>query len=204
MTRQNNWFADRMFTEPLIIQELQGVSDRLDLRNSRFMDEPGNQVKGLHNLEHFSYLKKWVLEIATEVFERVYSFDMTKLRPEMTSMWLNKNPKGAFHPPHYHANNTLSGVYFPEGDGEDFAKLNFLRPRALQLLPEGAIKEWTEANSYEWHCKARKDTLCLFPSYINHYVDTNYNEQERLSIAFDILIRGEYTDKGDGVTKHTI
>ena len=46
--------------------------------------------------------------------------------------------------------------------------------------------------------------VCIFPGYLNHYVDSNYNEKERLSIAFDFLIRGEYSDKGDGVTKHTI
>tara|TARA_Y100001937_G_scaffold90294_1_gene122168 strand:+ start:1207 stop:1836 length:630 start_codon:yes stop_codon:yes gene_type:complete len=203
-TYSNNWHCDRMFTEFIVVQELQGLSDRLNIRNSKYMNIPGNQVKGLHNDEYFLSLKHWSTQIANEVFERVYNYDMTNLDVEMTSMWLNKNPKGAFHTPHYHANNMLSGVYFPEGDGEDFAQLCFMRPHNMQLLPESAIKSWNSFNAYEWHCKVKKDILVLFPSYLNHYVDSNYNEKERLSIAFDFLIRGEYSDKGDGVTKHTI
>ena len=199
----SDWFTTRMFAEPLFYKDF-GLIGGLDIRNSKYMQEPGNQVKNIHNDDYFAGLKKRLIDWSYEIFDKAYGYDMTDLKVEMTSMWLNKTPKGVFHPPHHHANNILSGVFFPEGDGEDFVHLNFMRPVTMQLYPESKIKNETEFNQYQYYMKCKQGYACMFPSYINHYVDTNHNNRERLSIAFDILIRGVYSDTKDGVTKHTI
>ena len=51
----------------------------------------------------------------------------------------------------------------------------------------------TESNQYNaetWWKPAVEKRLYLFPSWLNHYVDPNLNQQERISISFNTVEAG--------------
>ncbi|MFT4053081.1 MAG: tetratricopeptide repeat protein [Novosphingobium sp.] len=80
--------------------------------------------------------------------------------------------------PHIHAPNWLSGVYYPEFEGEDGAF-------AIGLLPEELGGGGTPVTY-----RPRAGRMILFPSYLWHATLPFVGEKERISFAFDLVPRG--------------
>lgn len=111
----------------------------------------------------------------------------------LTGMWATWLRKGEHHPPHTHANNFWSGVYYLRCDAPACARLTFTHPNpaARVLLPRMA--ELTMANATSWSVEAEPGTLLLFPSWLEHHVEA-VPEGERISIAFNAMLTGDLLD----------
>ena len=108
---------------------------------------------------------------------------------EMTGMWANKLVKGEVHPPHNHSNNILSGVYYLEGG----SPIQFFdpRPQANILRPRNE-PTWENATMVQFD--AVTGMGYIFPSWLQHWVPPT--GEERISISWNILVRGHYGEKG--------
>lgn len=139
--------------------------------------------KTLHRRAEFAELVACVDSLATRVlrFLRV-GYDAF----EITGCWANILAPGAVHPTHAHPNNFLSGVYYlrthPGADA-----INFHDPRAQTAIIRPPVVELTAENTDQVVVSVRNGTLLIFPSYLQHSVDTNRSEQERVSISFNIM-----------------
>ncbi|MFD2137552.1 putative 2OG-Fe(II) oxygenase [Novosphingobium resinovorum] len=80
--------------------------------------------------------------------------------------------------PHIHAPNWLSGVYYPEFEGEDGAF-------AIGLLPEELGGGGTPVTY-----PPRAGRMILFPSYMWHATLPFGGDKERISFAFDLVPKG--------------
>ncbi len=105
---------------------------------------------------------------------------------EITACWATVLAKGATHKVHSHPNNFLSGVYYVRTQsGSD--TINFHDPRGQARVIRPPVVELTEENTDQVVVRVTKGTLLMFPSYLEHSVDTNVSTGERISISFNIM-----------------
>ena len=105
---------------------------------------------------------------------------------EITGCWANVLAKGAAHKAHSHPNNFLSGVYYLRTHpGTD--TINFHDPRTQTGIIRPPVTELTSENTDQVVVKVKNGSLLVFPSYLQHSVDANMSDEERISISFNVM-----------------
>jgi uncharacterized protein (TIGR02466 family) len=107
-------------------------------------------------------------------------------RCEITGCWATVLAHGAAHKLHSHPNNYLSGVYYVcTRPGAD--TINFHDPRRQTGVIRPPVVELTAENTDQVVIKVHDGTLLLFPSYLEHSVDANTSDEERVSVSFNVM-----------------
>ena len=117
-------------------------------------------------------------------------FDMINLETtRLGVVWANVNSKYSYHEQHIHPNSFLSGVYYvkvPKNSGQ----INFIDPknsmRSLELEPD-RTKQLTDPLRRQIDVTPEDGLLLLFPSWLSHEVQQNTTDDERISIAFNLI-----------------
>jgi len=105
---------------------------------------------------------------------------------EITGCWATVLAKSAAHKVHSHPNNFLSGVYYVRTrTGTD--TINFHDPRNQTSIIRPPVVELTAENTDQVVVTVKNGTLLIFPAYLQHSVDANMSEEERISISFNIM-----------------
>jgi uncharacterized protein (TIGR02466 family) len=127
----------------------------------------------------------------------------TKVEPYITQSWVQFNEKGNHHHTHTHPNSYLSGVLYVNTDSYD--AINFESPFKPQIIvyPEGKEPDKETKATATGHYDgfpvcSRK--LILFPSYLPHSVSMKQGDALRISIAFNVFVRGQIGKEG-GLTE---
>lgn len=107
----------------------------------------------------------------------------------ITGMWANWLRAPEMHPPHHHANNFWSGVYWVRVDSAAGAPITFSTPNAASRVLFPNVRELTMINAPSWSLPAVPGTLTLFPSWLTHHVPP-VPDGERISVAFNVMPRG--------------
>ena len=144
----------------------------------------------LHELEEFRDLISCINNAVKSVlrFLRV-GYDAF----EITGCWANVLARGAAHKAHSHPNNFLSGVYYLRTHpGTD--TINFHDPRNQTGIIRPPVVELTADNIDQVVGRVKNGTLLIFPSYLQHSVDANMSEDERISISFNLMF-SSFTEK---------
>ena len=107
----------------------------------------------------------------------------------LTDMWSNILKPQETHAPHTHSNNFVSGVYYLQTTNNSPA-INFLDPRGQTCVLQPQQKEYTKYNSTRYFMPAMVNRMILFPSWLQHYVPVNDSNEDRISIAFNCMLKG--------------
>ena len=111
----------------------------------------------------------------------------------LSSMWYNVNKQHEDHPPHTHSNALLSGVYYPPFEGVDHSPIEFIDTRNRCAIAP-SVKAYNVQNSDSWQYNVVPNSILLFPAWLQHWVPVNQNTQPRISISFNIMIKGRAGD----------
>jgi uncharacterized protein (TIGR02466 family) len=157
-----------------------------DMRRGLPPLEPGcgwQSGQALHEREDFRELVACVHRGSTSIlrFLRI-GYDAL----EITACWATVLAKGGAHRIHSHPNNFLSGVYYVRTQpGAD--SINFHDPRRQTGVIRPPVVELTAENTDQVVVKVRNGTLLMFPSFLEHSVDANTSEEERVSVSFNVM-----------------
>ena len=101
---------------------------------------------------------------------------------KITQSWVNYTEPGQWHHKHAHPNSYISGVFYPQANRET-DKIYFYRDgfQMIKLPPQ----EWNVWNSESWWFQIGTGDLVLFPSNLQHMVETVKGEQTRISLSFN-------------------
>ena len=145
----------------------------------------GQSVHTLHQLKTFRPLTLKVLEASKIYFDNMnYIYDDFVI----TGMWSNILRKGEYFKPHTHSNNILSGVFYTKSDMAAAIQFTDPRPQVGVFYPD--VKEWTKSNSSLWYFPSTQNRMILFPSWLQHHVPVNESNNDRISIAFNVMLKG--------------
>mgnify|MGYP003140552675 FL=1 len=182
----NYKFKTACFKTPIFYDIYTGVSDKINIKETKYYKSKKTQIIGLQKEKIFKPLinriKESTLDISKNVFKihKPYTVDVV-------SLWLNIQAQNTDHTSHIHQNTFLSGVFFLENTK---LPLCFLRPQPIPVLP--IVDEYNEFNSNQLFHHGFKDSIVFFPSYLYHFVSVNNEKKNRLTMAFDIILRGQY------------
>jgi len=186
-----------MFITPVFTTELQNnynLEQKLyDLQKQDKVGSPKSNIKGWHSKEDL-FLHEGFKEITQDImFQAQECFNALsverKYGPEMTGLWGMINPPGARNTVHTHPLNFLSGVYYlkvPKNSGN----LVFIEPRPqAEVLdpPKNQDLSVHFAHSVQW--EAKENNLIFFPSWLQHEVQQNNSNQDRIILSFNIRWR---------------
>jgi uncharacterized protein (TIGR02466 family) len=143
-------------------------------------------VQSLHELDDFRDFVSSVDRVVPGIlrFLRI-GYD----RYQVTACWATVLASGAAHKMHQHPNNFLSGVYYVRTHpGAD--TINFHDPRNQTGIIRPPVVELTAENTDQVVVNVKNGALLIFPAYLQHSVDANQSEQERVSVSFNIMFSG--------------
>src|SRR5210317_1804161 len=132
-------------------------------------------------------LKKQILNFVNDHTKNVLAVDTKKVTPYITQSWLNFTNVNEFHHLHNHINSYLSGVFYIKAKkGVD--KIFFEKDMNYLLHPE--FTEFNINNSDNWWLPVETGEIILFSSKLKHYVEKVEKTDERISLAFNVFLKG--------------
>ena len=152
-------------------------------------------VNGWHSPTdmHLKPEYKMLVDLLHQAQHFIYNDELLDNEPFLGNMWANINPPGGYNRAHTHPNSLWSGVYYvkaPVNSGhlkveDPKPSINISRPRRKQgQLPKHL---WNEV-----HFEPIAGRLIMFPSWLNHCVDTNQSNDIRISVSFNFLQKGMF------------
>jgi len=122
-----------------------------------------------------------------------YLFDVLqcekKINPYITQSWLNYTEQNQFHHEHSHPNSYISGVYYINANKE-IDNITFLKPNDYATIVPSIVK-YNTFNSSSWTLDVETQDIILFPSFLPHKVGTKKENNKRISLAFNVFLKGE-------------
>ena len=119
------------------------------------------------------------------------------IKPYITQSWLNYTEETQHHHNHAHPNSLVSGVLYLNSDPE-FDKIVFIKNVYNGIKP--SPKEYNLWNSDSWYVPVKTGDILLFPSSLTHMVESKKGSNTRVSLAFNVFIKGEIGE-GKKLTK---
>ena len=110
------------------------------------------------------------------------------IKPYITQSWLNYTEETQHHHNHAHPNSLVSGVLYLNSDPE-FDKIIFIKNVYHGIKP--LTKEYNLWNSDSWYVPVKTGDILMFPSSLTHMVESKKGSNTRVSLAFNVFIKGE-------------
>lgn len=190
---------DNIFNTPIFYDTLNYKSKDLEDFCSRLYgmsdgrkksNKLGWQSEDVQNEEELQNL----IILINEKLKQIHSYSNLKNNCKLVvdNIWININSKYSYNDKHIHFKSFYSGVYYlqvPENSGN----IQFTNPSNLQRIfievYKNYIQNFNGFTAQNWVFKPQKDLLLLFPSWIEHSVNQNLSNENRISIAFNTTIK---------------
>ena len=104
---------------------------------------------------------------------------------KITGMWAIINKKNASNSMHIHSNNYISAAYYVKAP-KNCGDIVFYDPRFATTYRYPKISKTNKLNSNIVSFQPKEGMLVLFPSYLQHSVNVNKTDKERIVISFNI------------------
>ena len=138
------------------------------------------------NHKSFKNLKEDLDLRVQDYFDKIIC-PANNITPYITQSWLNYTETNQYHHKHTHPNSLVSGVFYINCH-EEHDKIKFFNDRYQTIKPE--IKEYNFWNSESWWFSVKTGDVILFPSSLTHMVETKQGDNTRISLAFNVFIKG--------------
>ena len=192
----------QLFPEPVYFSNIERAWTKKELKlikghkNKASFKNKGNTVSDdTYVLNHptLKNLKKDLYKKVIDYFNEIVCTG-NSITPYITQSWLNYTETDQYHHRHSHPNSYLSGVFYINAD-KKVDKIRFYKlgtatgsggPWPLQLN----IKKFNVFNARSWWYTVQSGDLVLFPSSLIHGVDTKEGDNTRISLAFNVFLKG--------------
>ena len=183
-----------IFPTPIYISKLDRELTPLELKfvdksKKDFYKNDGNITSNnnyILNEKPFANIKKELDLRVQDYFDKVIS-PANSITPYITQSWLNYTEKNQFHHKHAHPNSLVSGVFYINCH-EEHDKIKFFNDNYKTIKLE--VKDWNIWNSESWWFSVKTGDVILFPSSLTHMVETKQGDNTRISLAFNVFIKG--------------
>jgi uncharacterized protein (TIGR02466 family) len=138
-------------------------------------------------------LRDFIESSVSDYFATIYN-PKYEVNLRITQSWCNYTERGGWHHKHAHPNSFLSGIFYPQANRE-IDKISFYRTgfQQIKLTPEN----WNMWNSESWWFEVDTGDLILFPSSLEHMVETVQSDEMRISLSFNTFPVGNIGEEVD-------
>ncbi len=196
MNKPNLFFPTPVWT--LQLNNYQSINEQMYdfIKTSQTKDQEGtskSNIKGWHSKD-FNMQEngpknfiKFILPAIEQVMTDM-NWEKQQQSININSMWAIINTKGAANYQHQHSNSTISGAYYvraPKNSGD----IIFYDPRPAPVYTYPKAVNPNLLNAQVNGISPKEGALVLFPSYLDHSVNENLSNEERIVISFNISIQ---------------
>jgi len=191
---------ESLFATPLIITKLdrditniekQFVKDSASSTRSNIT----NSITTSHNVldnDELKNIRRYIQANIQEYKEKILS-PVHENSLYITESWINYTNKNQSHHRHSHDNSLISGVFYLNTVKDD-AITFYKRKSGLTLSFD--VKTSNNFNSMSYRLPVTDNMLILFPSDLEHEVDANIEDKTRISLSFNVFVKGLLSDVG--------
>lgn len=112
----------------------------------------------------------------------------------LQNSWLSINRKHSYHERHNHLPSTWSGVYYVKANTDD-ANLTFVNNNLRSHWPFCQLEENNMDNSANAMFSAETARLYIFPGYVEHMVEEQLVQQDRITLSFNFGVKFSNTEE---------
>ena len=152
------------------------------------------------NDERLSDLKKWIHLCIDDYFKLVVC-PLDDVEPYITISWINCTMNGQYHHQHNHPNSIISGVFYIDVD-ESADSISFYKDEYNTIKLYSHEDDFNLYNSGQWQMSVQKRVLMLFPSSLTHSVPFVTSDETRISLSFNVFVRGVLGDEMNKTLLH--
>ena len=188
------------FSTPVWVSKIDDYKDTNEkiygyIKNLQNLDNQGlikSNIKGWHS-KNFDLKNEIVINfinlISPNINEVIKSmdWDIKNQTPKISGMWAIINTGGASNARHHHGNSDISAAYYvkaPENCGE----IVFYDPRPAPVFSHPRSNNPNFLNAMVNSISPVEGGLVLFPSYLDHSVNPNSSNEERVVISFNLSL----------------
>jgi len=147
-------------------------------------------VDGWHSQTNMNELPEYkkLIDVLYEAQRTIYEQEHLESEPYLGNMWANINPPGGMNRAHMHPNALWSGVYYvkaPKNSGH--LKINDPRSVAAMSRPRQKPGKAPSRLWRETHYEPIAGRLIMFPAWLDHCVDPNKSNENRISVSFNFM-----------------
>jgi len=152
-------------------------------KGRKVSNEGGYQSDNLNlKLPMFKGLNISLNQIVNFVSKEFYGL---KKELKINQLWFNINKYKDHNIVHQHPKSILSGVFYVN-TADKCGDIVFIRDKEISaFLESSSIENFNSINSSIWKFPAKENTLYVFPSWLNHYVEPNLSKKNRISFSFN-------------------
>ena len=114
-----------------------------------------------------------------------YNWEFVPEKINFVGMWSIINPPGTFNIKHTHPNSLLSAAYYVKAEKKS-GPIAFFDPKHVAVMRHPKIKEFNELSAEHISFEPEEGKLLLFPAYLEHQVNKNRSDEDRIVISFNI------------------
>jgi len=196
MNKPNLFFPTPVWT--LQLDNYQSINEQMYkfIKITQSKDREGinkSNVKGWHSKD-FNMQEnepknfiKFILPAIEQVITDM-NWEKQKQSININNMWAIINTGGSANLRHQHGNSTISGAYYvraPKKSGD----IVFYDPRPAPVYTYPKALKPNLLNAQVNGISPKEGALVLFPSYLDHSVNENLSNEERIVISFNITIQ---------------
>ncbi len=192
------------FSTPIWTEKIKNYKDSNEqiydyIKNLQKKDSQGivkSNVKGWHS-KNFDLKEKEpqnFIKIISRQIESVITdmdWDIKNQKTKITNMWAIINKGGAANARHHHGNSSLSAAYYvraPKNSGD----IVFYDPRPAPVYSHPISNKPNYLNAMQHSISPLEGLLVMFPGYLDHSVNENLSNEERIVISFNISLLNHY------------
>jgi len=134
-------------------------------------------------------LKNFINQISKNIGTAVndMGWDLEAQIVKITNMWAIINKNKAFNERHHHGNSALSAAYYVKAEN-NAGNIVFFDPRQANVFHHPSAKKANDLNGQVKSITPKAGTLVLFPSYLEHKVEENLSNEERIVVSFNVSL----------------
>jgi uncharacterized protein (TIGR02466 family) len=185
----NNIFPTPVYTSRLdrkLTEEELLFIDKNKLNINRNENNTVSNDNYILNNKEFKNLKEELDLRVQDYFNKIIS-PIDGITPYVTQSWLNYTEKNQSHHQHEHPNSIISGVFYIKCN-KNIDSIKFINKKYDSIKIE--VKEYNIWNSKSVSLLVKTGDIILFPSWLTHMVETNQEDDTRISLAFNVFVKG--------------
>lgn len=138
----------------------------------------------LQDLPEFADINLRILQVCERIGE---SLNFKSNHTYTHQAWVNISPPGASNKLHFHPNCHFSGVYYVSLKAPECGSIFFRDPRIASRMMTYPAAEPTPFTADEIQMRPEAGRMYVFPGWLEHGVEENMSDQDRVSISFNVL-----------------
>lgn len=200
MTNIENFSIFPLFAIPIYSSFIDNLDSEKDYLSKVEYESLGLQ-NGLMTENKFLLDNKELSSLKLKIQQHIDFFLKTCLhlnenyKIEIKKSWGVKHLRGDRSHKHDHKNSIFSGVLYLKCDDDSGDIVFYKESHYCNLFPTMLIpnfKDYNMINSTEWRWTPKNNQIFLFPSHLTHSVTASKSDHERICLAFNVVVHGEY------------